>query len=148
MCHQARTRPSPPLHRTQPRAGIGGACGEHPGLHPHNRQQEQLRGQVGARAGEGRAGLGPHSLGVLPCHPRSEPSRQGPSVYPSARMEPGMQWVPLEGLLTALRAGLGVHQCPLETVGCCGTWKRYQGVVSLGYGGQETACEEWALAQW
>lgn len=84
-CQQARMRPSPPLHRTQPHAGIGGACGEHSGLHLHNRQREQLCGQVGARAGEGRVGLGPHSLWVLLCHPRSKPFGQGPSVYPRAR---------------------------------------------------------------
>ena len=84
-CQQARMRPSPPLHRTQPHAGIGGARGEHSGLHPYNRQWEQLLGQVGARAGEGRAGLGTHSLWVLPCHRRSKPPGQGLSVYPSAR---------------------------------------------------------------
>lgn len=53
-----------------------------------------------------------------------------------------------EGLLTALRAELGVHQCPSETVECCGTWERYQGVVSLGCGGHEMAFEKRALAQW
>ena len=71
---------------------------------------------------------------------------RGRVCIPVPGMEPGMQWVLPEGLLTALRAGLGVHQCPSETVECCGMWKRYQGVVSLGCGGQEMACEKRALA--
>ena len=146
-CQQARMRPSPPLHRTQPHAGIGGACGEQSGLHLHNRQWEQLHGQVGARAGEGRVGLGP-ICGCCCAIPEASHLGRGQVCIPEPGMEPGMQWVLPEGLLTALRAGLGVHQCPLETVECCGTWERYQGVVSLECGGQEMACETQAQAQW